>query len=60
MPSFHLVVYARKTREGVQIYRDKGHASHFCTFTHANHTKVPDRRNKWITLNCFRYRLQWI
>jgi len=55
-----LTVYARKIPEGVAIFRDAAAQTAFCTFTHANHHKVPDRRNKWVTLNCYRWRLVWL
>ena len=56
----NLTVYAEKCREGVRIYRDAAKASHFCIIGHSNHAKVPDRRNKWVTLNCYRWRLVWL
>lgn len=56
----NLTVYAEECSEGVRIYRDAAKASHFCTFSRSNHAKVPDKRNKWVTLNCYRWRLAWI
>ena len=53
-------VYALKTREGVQIYRNAGRTGHFCTFVRGCHDRLPDKRWKWITLNCFRWRLVWL
>lgn len=59
LPSI-LPVYALKTPEGVRIFRDPGMRKHFCTFSPENHARVPDRRNKYVTLNCYRWRLVWL
>ena len=40
----------------VVIYHDPCCRQVYCRFA-ARHISNPDRRNKWITLNCCRYRL---
>lgn len=55
-----LTVYAQKLSNGdVEIYRDAEKTQSFCTF-HQWQKSKPDRRNKWITLNCYRWKLAWI
>lgn len=53
-------VYGLKCPEGVRIFRDVEMNRHFCTFNHANHSRIPDHRWRYVTLNCFRWNLQWI
>ncbi|MDE2104555.1 MAG: hypothetical protein KGL39_45390 [Patescibacteria group bacterium] len=43
----------------VQIYKDRARKIPFARFLWW-HTNKPTRRNRWVTLNCFRYRLVWI
>ena len=43
----------------VQVYHDKEGTKPFGRFPWDRSNK-PTRRNKWLTLNCFRYRLEWI
>lgn len=55
-----LSVYARKRQGGdVEIYRDPEMTRPFCTFDRWRSSK-PTKRNKWITLNCYRWKLIWI
>ena len=58
-----LYVFARKNKAGgvdITMPSDKplSTASHFCTFDKFRSDK-PDYRNKWITLNCYRYAIMW-
>lgn len=55
-----ITVYAQKDFGGVQIWRDAERTRPFCRFSRHNHAKMPDRRNKRITLNCFQWKLEWI
>lgn len=55
-----LPVYAEKSPEGVRIFRDEARTKPFCTFDRANHARVPDRRDKYVMLNCYRWRLVWL
>lgn len=55
-----LPVYARKTDSGVAIFRDPDASNLFCHFQRRNHAIVPDRRFKYVTLNCYRWRLVWL
>jgi hypothetical protein len=43
----------------VQIYHDKAGKRPFGRFVLASSNR-PTRRNKYVALNCFRYRLEWI
>lgn len=52
-------VYAEKTPVSVQIYRDAAKTVPFCRFTRG-HGKVPDRRNRYVTLNCYKWQLVWL
>lgn len=55
-----MTVYAVRQFNGdVHIYRDKDRQNHFCTFTRDRASK-PTRRNRWINLNCYRWRLEWL
>lgn len=55
-----LTVYAQKLPSGdVSIYRDKERTNGFCTIQKWR-ASCPTRRNKWITLNCYRWRLEWL
>lgn len=55
-----ITVYARKLPSGgVAIYRNKDATNQFCQFA-SYMTNKPTRRNKWVTLNCYRWRLEWI
>ena len=68
-----IVVYARKepttdsvaiqhscaNEKDVQVYHDKE-----CTRPYARfpwyYSNIPTRRNKYVTLDCFRYKLEWV
>lgn len=55
-----LTVYARKLPNGgVAIYRDKAATNQFCQFE-SHLSNKPTRRNKWVTVNCYRWALEWI
>jgi len=55
-----LPVYARKNPDGtVSIFRDAEGSNHFATFQAHSRSK-PTRRNKYVTLNCYRWALNWI
>ena len=55
-----LTVYAKKDAHGVAIFRDASAKLPFCRFSRDCHSKLPDRRNKRLTLNCYRWRVRWI
>lgn len=51
--------YARKLdKNSCAIYDEN--MQHLCTFHKYYCSKIPDKRYKYITLNCFVYRLQWL
>lgn len=55
-----LTVYGRKTRlKTVIIYRDKECKNIFVIFNNLQINK-PDYRNKYVTLNCYRWKLEWL
>ena len=55
-----LTVYAKKNSNGtVSIYRNKDGTNLFVLFA-SWASRKPTRRNKWIILNCYRWRLEWI
>lgn len=66
-----ITVYARKEpttdslvdpseqRMDVQIYKDKEATRKFARFPWYYSSK-PTKRNKYVTLNCYKWRLQWI
>ena len=43
----------------VVVYRDQQCTSVYCRIP-GEYTSKPTRRNRWIVLNCFRYRLVWV
>lgn len=45
-------------KRDVQIYRDAECTERFARYPW--HWKRPDRRNRYVTLNCFRWRLVWL
>jgi len=55
-----LTVYAQKTPGGVAIFRDAAATVSFCHYSLETHRRLPDRRNKWLMLNCYRWRVQWL
>ena len=65
----YLTVYARKEPSSypeyanipndIQVYKDKSLKIPFVRFSHFNSNK-PSKRNKYITLNCFKYKLEWV
>jgi hypothetical protein len=55
-----LNVYAQKTIVGgVKIFRDKDRKEEFCHIN-ALASDIPDRRNKYIILNCYKWRIVWL
>lgn len=55
-----LLKYAPNQKEfDVAIYSDKL-AQHKKCVIRWDLSSKPTRRNKWLTINCFRYRLEWI
>jgi hypothetical protein len=55
-----LTIYAEKTPlGGVNIFRDKEKTSFFCSWGSWKKNK-PTRRNKWLTLDCYKWRLEWL
>lgn len=55
-----ITVFAKKLDNGdVQIYRDKACTDKFGLFLNGRSNK-PTRRNKWVTLNCHMYKLEWV
>jgi len=48
-----------KSWKDVQAYHDKECTKPFGRFMHYYKSK-PDRRNKYVTLNCFRYNAVWL
>lgn len=54
------VIYARKEACGdVRLYRDRCGDDWYATVP-AYYSNKPTRRNKWYTVNCVKYRLEWI
>jgi hypothetical protein len=53
-----LTVYAREGCGGVNFYRDK-EATQFIGNMPSHYCKL-DKRNKYVTLNCYRYNLVWL
>jgi len=59
-PRRYLVVFARRTKGGpVRIFHDSGCTSLFAVFD-LHHPQRPRHGRKWITLNCYRYKLEWL
>ena len=53
-------LYARRTKGGpVHIFRDSEALSHFASFE-LGHPQRPRHGRKWITLNCYRWKLEWL
>jgi hypothetical protein len=53
-------LYAEKHKCGaVTIYHNKETATIACVFENDRASK-PSKRNKYFTLNCWRYKLQWL
>ena len=46
-----------KNGGGVQVYHYDGKP--FAKFN-ASLTSCPDYRNKYVTLNCYRYKIEWV
>ncbi len=54
-----ITVFAKKLPNGdVQIYHDKECTQKFALFQ-SHFSSKPTRRNKYVTLNCYRYNLEW-
>jgi len=53
----HTVYAVWQPRSDIQIYRDKEKTIKFGLF---KYPYAPRKTRKYITLNCFRYRLEWI
>lgn len=43
----------------IVIYRDEAMTNVFCRFD-AMRSDAPDKRNRYVTLNCYKWRLQWL
>lgn len=55
-----LSIYAAKGSHGtVLIYKDRAMRVNVCAFERWR-TDRPTRRNRWISYNCYRYRLVWL
>ena len=60
-----LTVYCRKVENtpprsfSVEVYRDKEMTRKFVDFAWWQ-TSRPDKRNKFITLNCYKWRIEWL
>ena len=53
-----LAVLCKKHDDGsVTVYRDTGEV--FCVIDRYNSSK-PDRRFKYMTLNCYHWRIRWV
>ena len=48
-----------KKQYSVQIFRDKAATKHAGTFLF-DHSNKPTKRNKYVMLNCYRWKLVWI
>jgi hypothetical protein len=48
------------TCKDVAIYHDRACHRFYATFPFFYFKSKPTRRNRYVTLNCFRYRLVWI
>lgn len=58
-----LYVIAQKLKDGsVKILKPSDKpltpATEWCRFA-KDHSNKPDYRNKWVTINCFRYAIMW-
>lgn len=55
-----LTLYAERLENGdVAIYGDASKQTHRCTFARWRSDR-PTRRNRWLMLNCYRWRLVWL
>lgn len=55
-----LTLYARRTKGGsVDIFRDSAATNQFCSFD-MHRSDRPRHGRKWITLNCYRWKLEWL
>ncbi len=54
-----LTHFPNSKKEDVQIYRDRQAKIPFARFTWGM-KNTPTKRNKYVTLNCFKYNLEWI
>lgn len=55
-----LSIYAVKDSRGnVLVYKDPNRRVNVCAFEHWRSDR-PTRRNRWLTINCYRYRLVWL
>lgn len=55
-----LNMYAERDVMGdVHVYRDEKKEKHVCTFLRGM-SSTPTRRNKYIMINCWRWRLNWL
>lgn len=52
-----LEVTAKKTGDTVTIWRANGEV--FCKYPR-HYSGCPDYRHRYITLNCYRWRIRWI
>lgn len=48
------------TCKDVIIYHDHDCRSFYAKFPWFYNQSKPDRRNRYVTINCFRYRLVWV
>lgn len=58
-PTADLMLNHPKGKQDVQIYRDRECKTPFVRFLWWQKSK-PDRRYRYITLNCYKWRLRWI
>ncbi len=56
----HLDPKTLATCKDVVIYHDRNCSSRYARFPWFYNLSKPTRRNRFVTLNCFRYRLVWI
>jgi hypothetical protein len=60
MKPARLALYARRTKGGpVHIFRDSECTNHFASFE-LHHPQRPRHGRKWLTLNCYRWKLEWL
>jgi hypothetical protein len=46
-------------RQDVVIYKDRECKEIYCRFRWDKSNK-PTKRNRWVTINCYTYRLEWL
>jgi len=54
-----ITLYARKEGAYIGIYRDAELTDKFCAYPR-DYSNCPDRRNKTVTLNCYKWKLEWV